>query len=200
MKKLELKKKNFNLKKNRLIEALKILNNDIISIDDIIDNIVHHISIGGKILLCGNGGSAADAQHLAAEFLVRLRPHVDRKPIAALSLAMDTSTITACGNDYSFEKLFSRNLEALSNKNDILIVISTSGNSKNILNVLMTAKKLKIFSIGLLGYNGGKAKKLCNKSIVVKSKNTATIQESQIFLGHYIFEEVEKKLIKIKYI
>lgn len=200
MKKLELKKKNFNLKKNRLIEALKILNNDIISIDDIIDNIVHHISIGGKILLCGNGGSAADAQHLAAEFLVRLRPHVDRKPIAALSLAMDTSTITACGNDYSFEKLFSRNLEALSNKNDILIVISTSGNSKNILNVLMTAKKLKIFSIGLLGNNGGKAKKLCNKSIVVKSKNTATIQESQIFLGHYIFEEVEKKLIKIKYI
>ena len=200
MKKLELKKKNFNLKKNRLIEALKILNNDIISIDDIIDNIVHHISIGGKILLCGNGGSAADAQHLAAEFLVRLRPHVDRKPIAALSLAMDTSTITACGNDYSFEKLFSRNLEALSNKNDILIVISTSGNSKNILNVLMTAKKLKIFSIGLLGNNGGKAKKLCNKSIVVKSKNTATIQESQIFLGHYIFEEVEKKLLKIKYI
>ena len=200
MKKLVLKKKNFNLKKNRLIEALKILNNDIISIDDIIDNIVHHISIRGKILLCGNGGSAADAQHLAAEFLVRLRPHVDRKPIAALSLAMDTSTITACGNDYSFEKLFSRNLEALSTKNDILIIISTSGNSKNILNVLKTAKKLKIFSIGLLGNNGGKAKKLCNKSIVVKSKNTATIQESHIFLGHYIFEEVEKKLLKIKHI
>ena len=200
MKKLVLKKKNFNLKKNRLIEALKILNNDIISIDDIIDNIVHHISIRGKILLCGNGGSAADAQHLAAEFLVRLRPHVDRKPIAALSLAMDTSTITACGNDYSFEKLFSRNLEALSTKNDILIIISTSGNSKNILNVLKTAKKLKIFSIGLLGNNGGKAKKLCNKNIVVKSKNTATIQESQIFLGHYIFEEVEKKLLKIKFI
>ena len=200
MKKLVLKKKNFNLKKNRLIEALKILNNDIISIDDIIDNIVHHISIRGKILLCGNGGSAADAQHLAAEFLVRLRPHVDRKPIAAISLAMDTSTITACGNDYSFDKLFSRNLEALSAKNDILIVISTSGNSKNILNVLKTAKKLKIFSIGLLGNNGGHAKKLCNKSIVVKSKNTATIQESQIFLGHYIFEEVEKKLLKIKFI
>jgi D-sedoheptulose 7-phosphate isomerase len=200
MKKLESKKKNFSLKKNRLIEALKILNNDILTIEDIIDSIVHHISIKGKILLCGNGGSAADAQHLAAEFLIRLRPHVDRKPIAAISLAMDTSTITACGNDYSFEKLFSRNLEALSAKNDILIVISTSGNSKNILNVLKTAKKLKIFSIGLLGNNGGKAKKLCNKNIVVKSKNTATIQESQIFLGHYIFEEVEKKLLKIKFI
>jgi D-sedoheptulose 7-phosphate isomerase len=200
MKKLELKEKNFSLKKNRLIKALKILNKDILIIEDIIDNIAHHISIRGKILLCGNGGSAADAQHLAAEFLVRLRPHVDRKPIAAISLAMDTSTITACGNDYSFEKLFSRNLEALSDKNDILIVISTSGNSKNILNVLKTAKKLKIFSIGLLGNNGGHAKKLCNKSIVVKSKNTATIQESQIFLGHYIFEEVEKKLLKNKLI
>ena len=195
-----MKKKNFSLKKDRLIEALKILNNDILPIEDIIDNIVRHILIRGKILLCGNGGSAADAQHLAAEFLVRLRPHVNRKPIAAISLAMDTSTITACGNDYSFEKLFSRNLEALSAKNDILIVISTSGNSKNILNVLKTAKKLKIFSIGLLGNNGGKAKKLCNKSIVVKSKNTATIQESQIFLGHYIFEEVEKKLLKHKFI
>lgn len=200
MKQLKLKKKNFSLKKNRLLEALKILNNEILTIEDIIDSIVNHVLIKGKILLCGNGGSAADAQHLAAEFLVRLRPHVNRKPIAAISLAMDTSTITACGNDYSFEKLFSRNLEALSEKNDILIVISTSGNSKNILNVLKTAKKLKIFSIGLLGNNGGKAKKLCNKSIVVKSKNTATIQESQIFLGHYIFEEVEKKLLQIKFI
>jgi D-sedoheptulose 7-phosphate isomerase len=200
MKQLKLKKKNFSLKKNRLLEALKILNNEILTIEDIIDSIVNHVLIKGKILLCGNGGSAADAQHLAAEFLVRLRPHVDRKPIAAISLAMDTSTITACGNDYSFDKLFSRNLEALSAKNDILIVISTSGNSKNILNVLKTAKKLKIFSIGLLGNNGGHAKKLCNKSIVVKSKNTATIQESQIFLGHYIFEEVEKKLLKIKFI
>ena len=200
MKQLKLKKKNFSLKKNRLLEALKILNNEILTIEDIIDSIVNHVLIKGKILLCGNGGSAADAQHLAAEFLVRLRPHVNRKPIAAISLAMDTSTITACGNDYSFEKLFSRNLEALSEKNDILIVISTSGNSKNILNVLKTAKKLKIFTIGLLGNNGGKAKKLCNKSIVVKSKNTATIQESQIFLGHYIFEEVEKKLLQIKFI
>ena len=200
MKQLKLKKKNFSLKKNRLLEALKILNNEILTIEDIIDSIVNHVLIKGKILLCGNGGSAADAQHLAAEFLVRLRPHVDRKPIAAISLAMDTSTITACGNDYSFDKLFSRNLEALSAKNDILIVINTSGNSKNILNVLKTAKKLKIFSIGLLGNNGGHAKKLCNKSIVVKSKNTATIQESQIFLGHYIFEEVEKKLLKNKFI
>lgn len=200
MKKIILKNKNFILKKKRLLESLDFLNRDLKKIEDIIDAIVNRIINGGKILLCGNGGSAADAQHLAAEFLVRLRPNVNRQPIPAISLAMDTSTITACGNDFSFEKLFSRNLKALSNKNDILIAISTSGNSKNILDVLKTAKKLKILSIGFLGNHGGKAKKYCDKNIIVNSKNTATIQESQIFLGHYIFEEVEKKLLKNKFI
>ena len=118
------------------------------------------ISKGGKILFCGNGGSAADAQHLAAEFLVRLRPNVNRKPISALSLAQDTSTITACGNDYSYEDIFLRPFQALVNKNDILFCISTSGNSKNILKVLKEAKKRKIYSIGFLGNKGGKAKKI----------------------------------------
>ena len=92
-------------------------------------------------MLCGNGGSAADAQHLAAEFLIRLRPHVNRKPIPAITLATDTSSLTACGNDYSFDEIFSRNLNALGSKNDILIAITTSGNSKNILNVLKAARK-----------------------------------------------------------
>ena len=105
--------------------------------------IFEKLSQGGKILLCGNGGSAADAQHLAAEFLVRLNPKINRMPIPAISLATDVSTILACGNDYSFNKVFSRNLEALGTKNDILIVISTSGKSKNILEVLKTAKKKK---------------------------------------------------------
>ena len=195
MKKTSLKK-NFNNKKKSLIKTLKYLSDDISQIENLIQIIIRSIKGRGKILLCGNGGSAADAQHLAAEFLVRLRPHVDRDPISAISLAMDTSTITACGNDYSFDKLFSRNLEALANKNDVLIVISTSGNSKNILNVLKTAKKNKIISIGFLGNKGGKAKKYCDKSIVVKSSNTATIQETHIFLGHYIFEEVEIRLLK----
>ena len=174
-------KKNFNTKKKSLIDALKFLNSEINQIENLIEIITKSIKKKGKILLCGNGGSAADAQHLAAEFLVRLRPNVNRVPIPAMSLAMDTSTITACGNDYSFDKLFSRSLEALANKNDILIVISTSGNSKNILNVLKTAKKNKIFSLGFLGKKGGKAKKYCDKSIVVKSSNTATIQETHIF-------------------
>ncbi|MBD1167821.1 SIS domain-containing protein [Pelagibacterales bacterium SAG-MED06] len=200
MKNRSKKNKNFVIKKDRLFNSLNNLNNDIDKVHEIIDIIYENIENNGKILLCGNGGSAADAQHLSAEFLVRLRPNINRKPIPAISLAMDTSTITACGNDYSFNKLFSRNLEALSNSNDILIVISTSGNSKNILNVLKTAKRLKIFSIGLLGNKGGKAKKYCDKSIIVKSPNTATIQECHIFLGHYIFEQVEKKLLKNKFI
>ena len=157
--------------------------------------ITQKLNRGGKIMLCGNGGSAADAQHLAAEFIVRLKPKFNRKPIAAISLAQDTSTITACGNDFNFDVQFSRSLEALGKKEDILIVISTSGNSKNIINVLKTAKKMKISSVGFLGNKGGKAKKLCNIPLVVNSNNTARIQEAHIFLGHFIFETVESSLL-----
>jgi D-sedoheptulose 7-phosphate isomerase len=160
--------------------------------------ITEKLNRGGKIMLCGNGGSAADAQHLAAEFIVRLRPHVNRKPIAAMTLAQDTSTITACGNDFNFDVQFSRSLEALGKKEDILIVISTSGNSKNIINVLKIAKKMKISSVGFLGNKGGKAKKLCNIPLVVNSNNTARIQEAHIFLGHFIFETVENSLLSKK--
>ena len=154
------------------------------------------IKNGGKIMLCGNGGSAADAQHLAAEFLIRLKPEINRKPIPAITLAQDTSTITACGNDFSFDQQFSRCLEALGKKGDILITISTSGNSKNIINVLKQAKKMKILSIGFLGNKGGKAKNFCDIPLIVDSKNTARIQESHIFLGHFIFEKVESQLLK----
>jgi D-sedoheptulose 7-phosphate isomerase len=160
-----------------------------------IEKIYYKICLGGKIFLCGNGGSAADAQHLAAEFLVRLRPKINRPPIAAISLATDVSTITACGNDYSFNDIFSRNLEALGCDKDILIAISTSGQSKNILNVLKTAKQKKILSISFLGNNGGIAKKNSDISLIINSRITARIQESHILLGHYIFEEVEKKLL-----
>ena len=160
-----------------------------------IKNIHKKIKKGGKILFCGNGGSAADAQHLAAEFLIRLRPHVNRKPIPAISLAQDTSTLTACGNDYSFDDIFLRPFQALAKKNDILICISTSGNSKNILKVLKEANKTKVYSISFLGKGGGKAKKLSNKSLIVSSKNTARIQECHIFLGHFILEKIENKII-----
>ena len=162
--------------------------------------IIHKkIKLGGKLMLCGNGGSAADAQHLSAEYLVRLRPNVNRKPIPAISLAQDTSTLTACGNDYSFEDIFLRPFQALAKKNDVLICISTSGNSKNILKVLKEAKKAKIFSVCFLGNGGGKAKKLSSKPLLIPSNNTARIQECHIFLGHFILEKVEDLIVqKIK--
>ena len=191
-----LNKKMLNIKIQqhcKVINNIQLLEKDIIKI---INKITLLIERGGKILFCGNGGSAADAQHLAAEFLIRLRTNVNRKPLPALSLATDTSTITACGNDYSFEDIFSRVFNAISSKNDILFVISTSGNSKNIIKVLKDAKKKNIYSVGLLGKGGGKAQKLCKDSIIVKSNNTAIIQEAHIFLGQFLLEEIEKKIIK----
>ena len=164
-----------------------------------IEMIYNCIKNNSKVLTCGNGGSAADAQHLSAEFIDRLRPKVNRKPMPILSLALDTSHLTACSNDFSFKDVFSRSLEAFGKKDDILLAISTSGNSKNIIEVLKKAKKMKIHSIALLGYNGGLAKKYADTSLIVKSNNTARIQESHIFIGHFILESVERKILnKIK--
>lgn len=189
-------KNNFLKQINDHITTIIALKEQSIEINESIKLISKKLKKGGKILLCGNGGSAADAQHLAAEFLVRLNPKKNRPPIPALSLAMDTSTLTACGNDYSFDKIFQRSFEGLFKVNDVLIVISTSGKSKNILNVLRSAKNNNIPSIGFLGANGGMAKKLCTINILVPSSNTARIQESHIFVGHYIFDQIEKNLFK----
>jgi D-sedoheptulose 7-phosphate isomerase len=164
-------------------------------IKNAIEVITETLKKNKKIMICGNGGSAADAQHLTAEFLVRLRPNVNRRPLPIMSLAMDTSTITACANDYDFKYLFSRNFEAFGNKGDVLIVISTSGDSKNIIEVAKLSKKKKITVIGFLGKNGGKVKKSIDIPIIVKSNNTARIQEAHIMLGHFIFEQVENILI-----
>ena len=185
--------------KKAILESIEAKNSLLFIEKDIniaINIIYKKIKSGGKVLLCGNGGSAADAQHLAAEFLIRLRPHINRNPIAAMSLSMDTSSLTACGNDYSFNEIFSRNIIALGSEKDVLIAISTSGRSSNIIRVLKTAKKMKIFTISFLGNNGGLAKKYSALSLIVKSNVTARIQESHIFLGHYIFESIENKLIK----
>jgi D-sedoheptulose 7-phosphate isomerase len=165
-------------------------------IDKVIKLIYLKIKKNGKIFICGNGGSAADAQHLAAEFIVRLRPKINRRPLPALSIVGDTSTITACSNDYDFSHVFKRNLEALATKKDLLLAISTSGNSKNIVNVLKFAKKNSIKSIGFFGATGGKAKNFCDNNLLVKSNNVARIQEAHIFLGHYILEKVEDLLIQ----
>jgi len=148
-----------------------------------------------KILICGNGGSAAEAQHFAAEFLVRLNPKKNRRPFPMIALALDTSTITACGNDYSFDKIFSRNLEGIGESGDLLLCLSTSGNSKNIVNVLKKAKQKRITSLSILGNNGGKAKKISDHNIIIPSSDTALIQEEHLFLGHFILNEVEKKLL-----
>ena len=153
---------------------------------------------GNKIMICGNGGSAADAQHLAAEFLIRLRPNYNRNPWPVFSLAMDTSTLTACSNDFSFDDIFSRPLNALGKENDVLICISTSGNSKNVIKVINQSKKKKIKSISLLGGNGGKMKNKSDIELIVPSRITARIQEAHIFIGHFIFEQVENSLIKNK--
>lgn len=161
-----------------------------------IDKIYNCLKKRNKILICGNGGSAADAQHLTAEYLVRLKPGYKRPPIPIINLVSDTSTITACSNDFSFSEIFSRNLEAFGKKGDILIIISTSGNSKNIVKVLRHAKKKKIFSIGFLGFKGGISKKFCDLPIIVGSNSVPRIQECHIFLGHLIFDEVEKKFFK----
>tara|TARA_B100000989_G_C19491146_1_gene449878 strand:+ start:431 stop:1009 length:579 start_codon:yes stop_codon:yes gene_type:complete len=165
-------------------------------INQAINKIAKTINLGKTIYLCGNGGSAADAQHLVAEMLIRLRPHVNRRAIPFISLAMDSSTLTACANDYGYNYVFSRPLSALAKKGDVIITISTTGNSQNILEALKIANKKEIYSIGFLGGNGGKAKKYCNLPIIVNSKITARIQEAHIFLGHHILEQCENKIIK----
>jgi D-sedoheptulose 7-phosphate isomerase len=185
---------------NAEIEESILLHRNLIYFEDKINlsikKIVGSLRKGGKIMLCGNGGSAADAQHLAAEFIVRLNPKINRKPYSAISLAQDTSTITACGNDYSFEDIFLRTFKALYKKSDILIVISTSGNSKNIIKLLKFSKQKKIYSIGFLGRGGGQAKKFVDCPIVIDNEKVHRIQECHIFLGHYIFNQVEKCLLK----
>lgn len=162
----------------------------------IIKQISSCLKKGKKVLICGNGGSNADAQHLATEFLVRLRPNINRRSYPVISLSQDVSTVTACGNDLGFENIFSRNLEGLYSNGDILLILSTSGNSKNILKVLKKAKQMNVNTISILGNSGGKARKMAKIELLINEKNVARIQEAQKFLGHYIFEKVENILIK----
>ena len=161
---------------------------------------VKAIQEGNKLMLCGNGGSAADAQHLAAEMLVRLRPNNNREGIPAIALAQDTSTITACGNDFGYDQLFERLVQTLGQKGDILIAITTSGNSKNIVAAMKAAKKIGIFVFGFLGSKGGEALDYCDEAFVVPSNNTGRIQESHITAGHALMELIEDGLLDSGYI
>ncbi len=165
------------------------------SMDDILRigiSLGEAVKNGGKIMFCGNGGSAADAQHLAAELVVRLRPNVNRKAIAGIALTVDPSIITAGGNDYGFDSIFARGVEAYGKKGDVLIGISTSGNSENVINAINQAKEMGITAIGLLGNGGGKIADACDDGLVVPSDNTARIQESHIMVGHIWCEMIEE--------
>ncbi len=187
---------NLKLFIKKSVDLREKVNNFTNEINFITNKIYYCLKKNNKVFICGNGGSAADAQHISTEFLVRLNPKKNRKSYPIICLGNDMAYLTACGNDYGFEKIFSRHLSGLHNKNEnnLLICLSTSGNSKNILNVLQQAKKLNIFTISFLGKGGGKAKKISNKSIIIPSFNTALIQEEHMFISHYILNEVEKKL------
>ena len=145
----------------------------------------------GTIFWCGNGGSASDSQHLAAELIGRYKSN--RKPLKSISLNSDTSVLTCISNDFGYENIFSRQLEGIANHNDVLIIISTSGNSKNIINAIKLAKKKKIKVLGLLGKNGGACKNLIKNKIIINSNNTARIQEMHIMIGHIICDLIEEQ-------
>ncbi len=147
---------------------------------------------GGKIVLFGNGGSAADAQHIAAEFVGRF--NMERKSYAAIALTTDSSIITSIGNDYSFDQIFSRQCESLVTKDDVIIGISTSGNSINVKNGLIIAKKKGAKTIGLLGNVGGEIKSIVDYPLIVESNSTARIQEIHRIVSHIICDLVEKKM------
>ena len=145
-----------------------------------------------RIFFCGNGGSAADSQHLAAELVVRLRSGVERRAIAALALTVDTSVLTAGGNDYGFDNVFARQVEAFGQPGDVLVAISTSGTSSNIVRAVEQATTQGVTTIGLLGGSGGTLRALCHHSVVVPSTVTARIQESHILIGHIWCEMIEE--------
>jgi D-sedoheptulose 7-phosphate isomerase len=150
------------------------------------------LKAGGKLMFCGNGGSAADSQHLSAELTGRFVKN--RSPIAAIALSTDTSAITCISNDYSFEEIFSRQIEGIGKSGDVLLTISTSGNSRNLLRAAEVARKKKIFVIGFLGRDGGELREFCDVAMVVPSTVTARIQESHILIGHTICEMIENQL------
>jgi len=152
------------------------------------------LKIGGKAMFCGNGGSAADSQHLATELVVRLSGDRDRKPLPGIALTTDSSILTAASNDFGFEHMFSRQIEALGNAGDILFALSTSGNSRNVIRAVESARHKGIFTVGLLGGDGGRLGTMLDCPLIVPSKNTQRVQEAHIAIGHIIIFTVEDNL------
>ncbi len=173
------------------VDVVKSLEDQKEYISKICKLILNSINNNNKILLCGNGGSASDATHIAAEFVVKFEKK--RRSLPAIALTSNLSNITAAGNDLGFEKIFSRQIESLGNKGDILLAMSTSGNSKNILNAIKCAKSKKMRIVGLTGMDGGLMKNSnCDELLMVQSQSTARIQEVHILVGHIICKYIEK--------
>ena len=181
---------------NESISVKQALDSQISIIEKISEIIANQLKKGGKIIIIGNGGSAADAQHIAAEFVGKYA--LKRKGLPAMSLSTNSSNITAIGNDFGFDIVFERQLEAHATKKDILLAISTSGNSANIIRAANFAKKNKVLSIGMTGQNGGKLSSLVDYVIKVPSNNTQRIQECHILIGHIVVGLVEKILFSKK--
>jgi len=159
-----------------------------------IDLIIHAFNTKKKVLLCGNGGSAADAQHLATEFVIRLNPHIKRPGLPAIALTTDSSMLTAGANDLGYENVFTRSIEALGSEGDVLIGISTSGNSASVNRAFQKAREMKLVTIGFLGKDGGESKNLVDLAIIIPSHDTQRIQEGHITVGHIIFQQVEQEM------
>ena len=191
-----------NLVEKQILESIALkqrvkekFSSEIVRLAQILSSGLKH---NKKIFFCGNGGSAADAIHLTAELIVRLSPGSKRKPLPAIALNTNVSTLTACANDFGFEQIFSRQIEALGQKGDFLFVLSTSGKSKNLIEAAKMAQKKGLKIIGFLGNRGGELIKYSDYSIVVPSQSTPRIQEVHILLGHILCDLIEKNLFHNK--
>src|SRR5678809_265951 len=173
--------------KQQVLQSQELLT----TVSKVVEVITSSLKNGGRIYFCGNGGSAADAQHLAAEFSGRF--YTDRKALPAEALHCNTSYLTAVGNDYGFEEIYSRLIDGIGEQGEVLVGLSTSGNSPNILKAFKTAKKKEMIKIGYTGKSGGEMRPLCDHLINIPSTNTPRIQESHIMVGHIICQLVEEK-------
>lgn len=161
----------------------------------VVDACEASLRAGGKLLFCGNGGSAADSQHLATEMLIRLRGSHERPSIAAIALTLDPAMLTACGNDYGYDRVFERPLRGLGRKGDVLFGITTSGRSGNVIRALAAAREMGIVTVGLLGGAGEPALGHCDLALLVPDAETARVQECHIALGHAVLELLEDRLV-----
>uniref|UniRef100_UPI004048BE2A D-sedoheptulose 7-phosphate isomerase n=1 Tax=Aliarcobacter sp. TaxID=2321116 RepID=UPI004048BE2A len=182
--------------KNELLAHLEVINLTIETIQEKLElasiMVVETLKNGNKVLLCGNGGSAADAQHIAAELTGRYK--TERRGLPGIALTTDTSALTAIGNDYGYDRVFDRQVEALANKGDLIIGISTSGNSKNIISALSFGKELGCKTLGFSGRDGGVMNDVCDINLVVPSNDTPRIQEIHILIGHTICQIIDNEL------